>query len=144
METCPVCNSPLEPGAAACPSCGFKLSGATQRFKPIALNETISTPLSPARPSTLTVLRGPQNQGTAYQLGTDKMNVGRSPQCDIFLNDMTVSRAHALIEATPDGYRITDDGSFNGVWINNESISEAILHDGDVVQIGAFCLRFSE
>ena len=109
METCPVCNSPLESGAAACPSCGFKLSGATQRFKPIALNETISAPLSPARPSTLTVLR-----------------------------------AHALIEATPDGYRITDDGSFNGVWINNESISEAILHDGDVVQIGAFCLRFSE
>uniref|UniRef100_UPI002633FBB3 FHA domain-containing protein n=1 Tax=uncultured Ellagibacter sp. TaxID=2137580 RepID=UPI002633FBB3 len=65
-------------------------------------------------------------------------------QCDIFLNDMTVSRSHAVVEPTGDGCTITDDSSFNGVWVNNDNVEARELHEGDVVQIGAFCLVYRE
>ena len=88
-------------------------------------------------------MRGPQ-VGTVLELGSSDLSVGRSPECDIFLNDMTVSREHARILSTPEGYRIQDDNSFNGVWVNNENVAEASLHPGDIVQIGAFCLLFED
>ena len=75
-------------------------------------------------------------------LAADRLTVGRSPQCDIFLNDMTVSRMHATIERTPAGFRISDADSFNGLWVNNLNVKDADLRDGDIVQIGTFCLMY--
>ena len=145
-ELCPICEGPIPPGAAACPQCGFRLAGATQRFKPLVLAGDELPHEQPAkRPlnATLRVVRGPQI-GSIFELGDKDLSIGRSPHCDIFLNDMTVSRQHALI--TPDGsnYRITDTDSFNGVWLDSTNVDSVVLKDGDMIQIGVFCLLYRE
>lgn len=145
-KTCPVCKGTVSTYDTACPSCGFKLHGTTQEFAPVPLpHQTGATPAQePAlKPATLVVLKGPQvgvSIGLSEQAGT--LTVGRSPKCEVFLNDMTVSRRHAVIEPTPAGWSITDQNSFNGIWINNKNVTSTILKNGDIIQIGAFCLRF--
>ena len=143
-ENCPVCGNPVNPGDALCPSCGFKLLGSTQRFAPVTLgDEAIAAPVKGPGRAALRVVRGPQT-GVTYQLGDQALTIGRSPQCDLFLNDMTVSREHASVEPADGGYVIRDANSFNGVWVNNESVETRRLVSGDVIQIGAFCLVYKE
>lgn len=141
---CPVCSNPIDPDASACPHCGFKLLGSTQQFKPVVLgDEPIADDAKLVQEATLRVVRGPQT-GVAFQLGDQPLVIGRSPQCDIFLNDMTVSREHATIEPADGGYVIRDENSFNGVWVSNDSIDEHRLASGDIIQIGAFLLLYQE
>ncbi|ANE22685.1 hypothetical protein AAY81_05655 [Denitrobacterium detoxificans] len=151
METCPVCNGPVSPQDAACPSCGFKLTGSTQKFQPINLNDDAPRDKQAAeakvaaQPSaSFTVVRGPQQIDTKYSLEARELTIGRSPKCDIFLNDMTVSRHHAVVMPVGDRFAIRDEDSFNGVWINNENVTQRVLEKDDIVQIGAFCLLYSE
>lgn len=151
METCPVCNGPVKPQDAACPSCGFKLTGSTQEFQPINLNENAPHDKQAAEPApavqtnaSFTVVRGPQQISTKYPLDARDLTIGRSPKCDIFLNDMTVSRHHAVVMPVGDRFAIRDEDSFNGVWINNENVSQRLLENDDIVQIGAFCLLYNE
>ena len=144
-KTCPVCKSVVSPLDPACRSCGFKLHGSTQEFQPVTLpHETgeVVSPATPQKPVSLTVLKGPQ-VGISIGLVDNggSLMVGRSPKCEVFLNDMTVSRRHAMIEPTPAGWKITDQNSYNGIWINNKSVTSTILKNGDIIQIGAFCLR---
>lgn len=144
-QTCPVCGAPVAPNTQACERCGFKLLGRTQAFKPLNLQtqsaNSATADRSLLREATLKVVKGPQT-GNTFRLAADRLSVGRSPQCDIFLNDMTVSRMHASIERTPSGFKIVDADSFNGLWVNNFNVREADLRDGDVVQIGTFCLVY--
>lgn len=144
-EKCPVCGGSVTADDAACPSCGFKLLGATQRFSPITTETSASAPdaASSRRRAHLRVIRGPQPE-VVFELGAEPMTIGRNPQCDVFLNDMTVSRAHAVIEPRGTGFAVTDTDSFNGVWVNNVSVESAPLHSGDVLQIGVFCLAYEE
>ena len=67
---------------------------------------------------------------------------GRPPDSDIFLDDVTVSRKHALFVSADDGYVVRDSGSLNGTYVNRERIDEAALHTGDEVQIGKFRLVY--
>ncbi len=142
MATCPVCSAALSEGDVACPVCGFKFIGETQAFRPIAVypeeKETSPKPLDEA---TFSIVKGPQ-VGNIFRLTAEELTIGRSPQCDIFLNDMTVSRMHASMRRTPAGYEIVDAESFNGLWVNNLNVKGAVLKDGDVVQIGTFCLVY--
>ena len=92
---------------------------------------------------TLTIKYGRQ-EGLVYRLDADSATIGRSPKCAVFLNDMTVSRDHALIEKVDGVWTIRDAASFNGVWVNNKNIDHAVLRDGDIIQIGCFILKFSE
>ena len=143
-QVCPICNNEFESGAAACPYCGFRVMGSTQSFKPVKLDkadDVASTPVKQHRE--LHVARGPQT-GVDISLHEGTMTVGRDPRCDIFLNDMTVSRDHAVIEASPKGCVITDQNSFNGVWVNDRMVDTCLLQPGDVIQIGAFCLVYKE
>lgn len=141
---CPVCNNVLEDQVQACPYCGFTLLGNTQQFTPIMVEEAMSTNIAaaPAKAS-LQIVRGPQI-GIEFDLTGKPLTIGRSPRCDVFLNDMTVSRAHALLEAHGPRFVIRDQNSFNGVWVNNENITERILENGDVIQIGVFVLLYKE
>lgn len=145
--SCPVCNKPINSQDSVCPACGFKLLGTTEEFQPISIGpeeaNTSRTEAKQAQIACLTIVRGPQI-GTAYRLDDKQLTVGRSPQCDIFLNDMTVSRDHALVFPQGGHFAIQDCQSYNGIWINNESVEEAVLHNGDIIQIGAFCLKFEE
>ena len=110
------------------------------------MSETPATTVEESAPAraTLNVVRGPQ-VGISFVLTGEPVTIGRSPQRDVFLNDMTVSREHALIEPCEGGYAIHDTNSFNGVWVNNDSVdAPRKLCNGDVIQIGAFCLLYQE
>ena len=98
MKTCPVCNSPMLDSAQSCSSCGYHLQGSTQKFEAVSLetSEPETIQVTSTIP-TLTVLQGKQ-KGIVYSLDGDKAVIGRSPKCEIFLNDMTVSRKHAVLE----------------------------------------------
>lgn len=139
---CPVCNAPLSESDSACSVCGFKLLGRTQAFSPIAVQPTENTAsASILEEATLRIVKGPQ-VGNVFRLSCEQITIGRSPQCDIFLNDMTVSRMHATLDRVSGGYKIVDADSFNGLWVNNFNVKEAALKDGDVIQIGTFCLLY--
>ncbi len=141
-STCPVCMAPLPEGENACPTCGFKLLGKTQAFKPIASDAQASASSPIFDEARLRIVRGPQ-VGNVFRLAADVITIGRSPQCDIFLNDMTVSRSHAEIRRVNGVFHIVDLDSFNGLWVNNRNVRETRLYDGDVIQIGTFSLAFS-
>lgn len=87
------------------------------------------------------MVRGPQ-RGAEFKVNSQVTSIGRNPQCDIFLNDMTVSRLHASIAVRDGAYIIRDEQSFNGVWVNNASINNKVLAQDDFVQIGRFGFIF--
>ncbi|MFK5635546.1 MULTISPECIES: FHA domain-containing protein [unclassified Ornithinimicrobium] len=95
------------------------------------------------RPGTalLIVLRGP-NTGARFLLDADEVTSGRHPRSDIFLDDVTVSRRHAVFARSGEGYLVRDVGSLNGTYVNRQRIDEAELNPGDEVQIGKFRLVF--
>ncbi len=89
----------------------------------------------------LIVKRGP-NAGSKFFLDTDATVVGRHPDSDIFLDDITVSRRHAEIRRAGTGFELHDVGSLNGTYVNRERVEEGPLHSGDEIQIGKFKLVF--
>jgi pSer/pThr/pTyr-binding forkhead associated (FHA) protein len=95
------------------------------------------------RPGTalLVVLRGP-NTGARFLLDDDEVMSGRHPESDIFLDDVTVSRKHAIFRRTPQGFVVRDVGSLNGTYVNRRLVDEVTLTTGDEVQIGKFRLVF--
>jgi pSer/pThr/pTyr-binding forkhead associated (FHA) protein len=73
----------------------------------------------------------------------DRTTVGRSPDNDIFLDDVTVSRKHAVLVQSGEELRIEDLGSLNGTFVNRRRIDSAtLLESGDEVQIGKYRLSF--
>lgn len=95
------------------------------------------------RPGTalLIVQRGP-NTGARFLLDDDQVTAGRHPDSDIFLDDVTVSRKHAVFLRQGGGYLVRDSGSLNGTYVNRERIDEGVLGTGDEVQIGKFRLVY--
>ena len=91
------------------------------------------------RPGTalLVVLRGP-NTGARFLLDDDEVSSGRHPDSDIFLDDVTVSRRHAVFVREGAGYAVKDVGSLNGTYVNRSSVEAAVLRNGDEVQIGKY------
>ncbi len=91
----------------------------------------------------LAVRRGP-NAGTGYLLDQEVTRVGRHPDSDVFLDDITVSRRHAEVRRQGNGvFIIQDAGSLNGTYVNRERVDEAVLEHGDEVQIGKFRLVYT-
>jgi DNA-directed RNA polymerase subunit RPC12/RpoP len=78
----------------------------------------------------------------AFQLQREWTRVGRSLAADVRFDDPTVSRRHALIVRQPDGLRVLDDRSLNGVFVNGERVEWSTLADGDEVVIGRHHLHF--
>lgn len=89
----------------------------------------------------LVVRRGP-NAGSTFVLEDPTTSVGRHPDSGIFLDDVTVSRRHAMIERTADGYVVSDAGSLNGTYVDHERIDRTQLRDMQELQIGRFVLTF--
>ena len=77
-------------------------------------------------------------------LDRDLTHIGRSPSSDVVLDDASVSRRHALITRRGERTVILDDRSRNGVHVNGVRVSEADLHDGDLIACGHIALRFVE
>ena len=142
-RTCPVCQNRIDDGTLTCPNCHFKLSGATQRFRPVLNDLAVSNDRPEDMKCMLTMARGPQI-GTVFPLEDDVVTIGRNPKCDIFLDDMTVSRNHAEITRHGNAFVLMDLHSFNGVWVNNATVTEHVLKPDDYVQIGKYDFIYSE
>jgi pSer/pThr/pTyr-binding forkhead associated (FHA) protein len=96
----------------------------------------------PAGSAMLLVQRGP-DAGARFLLDSDVVTVGRHPDSDIFLDDISVSRRHATFTRSAAGYAIADLGSLNGSYVNRDRIdSEVTLSGGDEVQIGKYRLIY--
>ncbi|SDS02698.1 zinc-ribbon domain-containing protein [Nocardioides scoriae] len=154
---CSQCGTPL---AAAAPQSGAPAGGevpasdstATITFgglaKPVdderaslAPADAAAVDALPAGSALLVVQRGP-GAGSRYLLDTDLSTVGRHPESDIFLDDITVSRRHVEFRRTPEGFRVHDVGSLNGTYLNGDRVDEVVLQNGDEVRIGKFRLSF--
>ncbi|WP_165060143.1 MULTISPECIES: FHA domain-containing protein [unclassified Adlercreutzia] len=140
-DKCPVCQSQITPRDNTCRVCGFNLIGKTSRFQPVPSQPLEANNNERTGRASLRTIRGLQ-VGVSYTLSQSLTSIGRDPKCTIFLNDMTVSRAHATITREDDCYVIRDNGSFNGVWVNNMNVEAKTLQDGDVIQIGSFAFVF--
>ncbi len=86
--------------------------------------------------------RAENEDGVAYALQREWTRIGRSLAADIRFDDPTVSRRHALIVRQPDGLRVLDDRSLNGVFVNGERVEWSTLADGDEIVIGRHHLHF--
>jgi pSer/pThr/pTyr-binding forkhead associated (FHA) protein len=89
----------------------------------------------------LFVKHGP-NAGSTFMLEADVTTAGRSPDSDVFLDDVTVSRKHAEFRRHDDGFFVHDRGSLNGTYVNRERVEVTKLASHDEVQIGKFKLVF--
>ncbi|HOI04006.1 MAG TPA: FHA domain-containing protein, partial [Dermatophilaceae bacterium] len=85
----------------------------------------------------LVVVRGPNN-GARFLLDDAEVTSGRHPESDIFLDNVTVSRRHAVFVRDGNGYAVKDVGSLNGTYVNRASVDAAVLRNGDEVQIGKY------
>ncbi|AUH44361.1 FHA domain-containing protein [Streptomyces sp. CMB-StM0423] len=152
---CSNCGAPLRAGVAERPSettTTISISGIEAYEAEVASGGQTLPPLSPeaqaavdALPpgSALLVVRRGPNSGARFLLDSELTTVGRHPQSDIFLDDVTVSRRHVEFRRTPDGrFSVADVGSLNGTYVNRERIDEFELTSGDEVQIGKFRLVF--
>ena len=147
---CPECGFQNPESANYCAKCGALLvrdesgSDTTMSFTPEEGDEEaaeLADELKTEGPA-LVVRSGGGRAGEHFLLGQARITVGRSPDCDIFLDDVTVSRRHALLKQADGGFLIEDQGSLNGTFLNRRRIESAPLEDGDEVQIGKYRLTF--
>jgi pSer/pThr/pTyr-binding forkhead associated (FHA) protein len=90
----------------------------------------------------LVIRSGGGRAGEHFALEQERTTIGRSPDCDIFLDDVTVSRRHAVALKQGDAFLIEDQGSLNGTFLNRRRIESAELSDDDELQIGKYRLVF--
>jgi pSer/pThr/pTyr-binding forkhead associated (FHA) protein len=146
---CRRCGHENEAGANFCSSCGAPLSGTEDETTVslsaiedrLELDEELGEVLAelPAGIGLVVVRRGP-NAGSRFLLDRDSTTVGRHPDSEIFLDDITVSRRHAVIRRDHGGYEISDAGSLNGTYVNHQRVETAALRHLDEIQIGRFVL----
>jgi pSer/pThr/pTyr-binding forkhead associated (FHA) protein len=142
MADCPGCAAALGPEDQNCPNCGMKVQGATTSFEPVEVDGSASGSVAESPDGPILVVRKGPQPGERFFLDRPRLLIGRDPKSDIFLNDMTVSRSHAVIESDEHGVRVSDAGSLNGTSVNGVIAESATLNDGDVLQIGTFQMLF--
>jgi pSer/pThr/pTyr-binding forkhead associated (FHA) protein len=81
---------------------------------------------------------------TRQEIGTTDIVIGRDPGCDLFFVNQKLSRRHARFEPGPDGVRLVDLGSRNGVWVNEKKIDQYLLVPGDTIRLGGLRIVFEE
>jgi pSer/pThr/pTyr-binding forkhead associated (FHA) protein len=148
---CHVCGHRNPEGANFCSSCGEALgpsNATTVAFLPDEPageigDEELGAVLGELAEGTgvLVVRRGPQT-GAKFVVDNDVTRVGRHPESDIFLDEITVSRRHAEFLREGSMYIVKDVGSLNGTYVARERIESHELSSGDEVQIGKFKLVF--
>jgi hypothetical protein len=98
--------------------------------------------VSKSHDKAMVVINKGSNVGSRFLITSAVASIGRASASDIFLDDVTVSRAHAVIEKNENGFSINDAGSLNGTYVNNISTARQDLKSGDQIQIGKFHLLF--
>lgn len=150
---CNQCGHRNPEGSNFCSSCGAVLEHLGEA-EPLTITlvplesagdaeEEVSVSMGDIGPDAgvLVVKRGP-NAGSRWVLEANPTRVGRHPDSDIFLDDVTVSRRHAEVRRDQGGFAVCDVGSLNGTYLNRERIDDGPLHHGDELQVGKFRLVF--
>jgi hypothetical protein len=151
-QHCPECGFVNAEGANYCQRCGAFLAvpaestrelstatyrvGETGELIPVELDAVVS------EGAALVIRSGGGRVGESFALHGDRMTVGRRPDSDVFLDDVTVSRDHALIVRRNGGFWLDDLGSLNGTYVNRRRIDSHRLEDGDELQVGKYKLTF--
>jgi hypothetical protein len=147
---CRRCGHDNEAGANFCSSCGQPLPreeettlSLSDLAEHLELDEELGVALAelPDGMGMLVVRRGP-NAGSRFVLDQEVTALGRHPESDIFLDDITVSRRHATIKRGDGGYEVSDAGSLNGTYVDHHRVDTAPLHHLADLQIGRFVLVF--
>ena len=158
MVRCEQCGTPNPETANFCGQCGHRLRALSESTEtatigltpdledPSSLNDSDAAAIAalPSGSALLVVLRGP-GVGSRYLLDTDLVTVGRHPDSDIFLDDITVSRRHVEFRRDAQGgrgYSVHDVGSLNGTYLNRDRIDDAVMSAGDEVRVGKFRLTY--
>jgi len=144
---CPECGFQNPEAANYCARCGARLvrpeeAETTMTFTPEEAEEDgLGLPEGIDGPA-LIVRSGGGRAGETFPLEHDRVTIGRSPDCEIFLDDVTVSRKHAVIAKDGDAFRIEDEGSLNGTFVNKKRVEASELENGDELQIGKYRLTY--
>ena len=107
----------------------------------VSMEEREAIAALPSGSALLVVRRGP-NAGARFLLDANVTTVGRHPDADIFLDDVTVSRRHAEFLRSAAGVQVRDLGSLNGTYVDGERIDTVALAEGAEVQVGKFRLTW--
>ena len=151
---CPKCGSDRPAEARFCSECGTSLvdsTGDTTTMLPVAVDtpehvelteneREAARALSPGN-ALLVVNRG-SGDSNRFLIDADVTTVGRHPESDIFLDDITVSRHHAKFVRSAGHLYLEDLGSLNGTYVNRRRIDDTLLSGGDEVQIGKYRLLY--
>jgi hypothetical protein len=149
---CPECGFVNAEGANYCAKCGAYLGqpegddpttatyrvGETGEIEPVEIEDVV------AAGSALVIRAGGGRVGETFALTGDRLGIGRRPESDIFLDDVTVSRDHALLVRRGGDYYLDDCGSLNGTYVNRQRVDSHKLADGDELQIGKYKLTYLE
>lgn len=118
---------------------GEKVDTSDRQLNPI---DAAAVDALPKGHALLVVQKGP-GAGSRFLLDQDVVHAGRHPDSEIFLDDVTVSRRHAVFNRGNDGsFTVSDVGSLNGTYVNRDRIESVPLNDSDEVQIGKYRLVF--
>lgn len=152
---CNSCGHRNPPESSFCSSCGAPLDSLDDRTitlttvdplqDALGTQDDVVVPMNslPQNAAVLIVRAGAQ-AGERFVLEDGVTRLGRHPDSEIMLDDITVSRRHVTIERTADGYVAVDEGSLNGTYVNQERIQSSPLRHGDELQIGKFRLVLFE
>jgi FHA domain/zinc-ribbon domain len=147
---CPECGFQNPEAANFCSKCGTLLvkddaGEQTVSYTPEELGDDPGAALQdlPGKGPALVVRSGGGRAGESFLLSDERTLIGRSPECEVFLDDVTVSRRHSAIGRNGDAFTIEDLGSLNGTFVNRRRIeSTTELEDDDELQIGKYRLTF--
>jgi uncharacterized Zn finger protein (UPF0148 family) len=151
---CPECGFVNAEGANYCQKCGAYLQQRTEGSKedpttvtyrvddtgdmhPVDIDEVVQE-----AGAALVIRAGGGRAGESVTVEEDRMTIGRTPDAALFLDDVTVSRNHALLVRRQDGIYIDDLGSLNGTYVNRRRIESHRLQNGDELQVGKYKLTY--
>ena len=150
---CPECGFVVTEGANYCQRCGayvgtreptrddvttatYVLDEQTGELRPVDVNDVA------AASGALVIRSGGGRVGQSFSLEGDRLVIGRSPDAAIFLDDVTVSREHAVLVRRSNEWFLDDSGSLNGTYVNRRRVESHKLEDGDELQVGKYKLTF--
>jgi FHA domain-containing protein len=150
---CPECGFVVTEGANYCQKCGaflgspeptrddvttatYVIDEQTGELRPVDVGDVA------AAGGALVIRSGGGRVGQSFPLAGERMTIGRSPEADVFLDDVTVSRDHAVLVHRGGAWYLDDSGSLNGTYVNRKRIDSHRLDDGDELQVGKYKLTY--